>query len=72
MKVSKNLSVHPPPGTYCQIWSRSGLLTKHGIEAKAGTIDRDYTGDVTIVLYNNSGTPYHIVHSDRIAQLVIP
>jgi dUTP pyrophosphatase len=60
-KIPTDIAVTPPPGTYCQILSRSGLITKHNIEVKAGTIDRDYTGNVTVVLQNNSDKPF-IIH----------
>jgi dUTP pyrophosphatase len=71
VKIPTNLAIKLPPGTYCQIWSRSGLLTKYGIETKAGTIDRDYTGDITIVLYSNSTVSYLIKMHDKIAELVV-
>jgi dUTP pyrophosphatase len=70
-KVPTNIAVQPPQGTYCQIWSRSGLVTKHGIAVQAGIIDRDYTGDVTMVLYNHSSAPYMVQQGHKIAQLVI-
>jgi dUTP pyrophosphatase len=68
--VPTNIAVTPPIGTYCQIISRSGLLLNHQIEVKAGTIDRDYTRDVKVVLINTSNTPYTIEKGERIAQLV--
>jgi hypothetical protein len=37
---------------------------------KVGTIDRDYTGDVKVVLTNTSTMPYTIKKGDRIAQLI--
>jgi deoxyuridine 5'-triphosphate nucleotidohydrolase len=70
-KIPTNIAVRPPQGTYCQIWSRSGLVTKHGIAVQAGTIDRDYTGDVTVILYNHSSAPYMVQEGHKIAQLVI-
>jgi dUTP pyrophosphatase len=70
-KVPTDIAITPPPGTYCQILSCSGLFTTHGIETKAGTIDRDYTGNVQVILQNNSEQPYHITTGSRIAQMVI-
>jgi dUTP pyrophosphatase len=46
-------------------------LTKYNIETKAGTIDRDYTGNVVVVLQNNSDEPYHVHCGNRISQMVI-
>jgi dUTP pyrophosphatase len=70
-KVKTDISVTPPEGTYCQLMSRRGLLTKYNIETKAGTIDRDYTGNVVVVLQNNSNEPYHVHYGNRISQMVI-
>lgn len=64
-------AVTPPPSTYCQILPRSGLLTTHGIKIKAGTIDRDYTGNVQVILYNNSDQPYQVTTGSWIVQMVI-
>jgi deoxyuridine 5'-triphosphate nucleotidohydrolase len=69
--IRTDLSIRPPPGTYCQVLPRSGLLTKHGLETKAGTIDRDYTGNVLIVMKNTSPKLYTVNQGDRIAQLLI-
>jgi dUTP pyrophosphatase len=69
-KVQTDLAITPSPGTYCQILSRSGLRTKYNVEAKAGTIDA-YTGNVTIILKNNSMEPYQVKQGDKVAQMVI-
>jgi len=71
VKIPTDISICPPPGTYCQILSRSDLLTKHGLEVKAGTIDRDYNGNVTIVLQNTSQQSYNIKKGDRVAQIIV-
>jgi dUTP pyrophosphatase len=70
-KIPLDIAVQPPLHTYCQILSRSGLFTKHHIEAKIGTIDRDYTGNIIVLLQNNSAEPYTVTAGDRIAQMVI-
>jgi dUTP pyrophosphatase len=71
MKVPTDLTVRPPAHTYCQILFRSSLVLKHGVEVKAGTIDRDYMGNLIVLLRNMSDTPYIVQRGDRIAQLVI-
>ena len=45
-------------------------LTKKGIEVKAGTIDSGYTGNIGVLLYNNSQVPHTIQPQERIAQAV--
>ena len=58
-----------PKGTFCQLKSRSSLAIK-GIEVKAGTLDASYTGNVGILLYNNSINTYQIQPNERIAQAI--
>jgi dUTP pyrophosphatase len=71
VKVPTDLAIQLLPGTYCQILSRSGMVTKHKIEVKAGTIDADYTGKVTIILENNSAAQAQIHKGDQGAQIVV-
>jgi hypothetical protein len=51
--------------------SRSGLSLKHNIDVRAGTIDRDYTGNIKVILDNSGTAPYTIKIGDRIAQMVL-
>jgi deoxyuridine 5'-triphosphate nucleotidohydrolase len=71
IKVPTDIAIKPPPGTYCQILSRSGLVTKHNVKVKAVMIDTDYTGNITAILYNNSDVNYQIHKGDRVAQVLI-
>ena len=50
---------------------RSGLAVKHFIDVGAGVIDRDYTGEVGVLLFNFSDKAYKVSRKERIAQLVI-
>jgi len=69
--ISTDIVVCPPPGTYCHILSQSGPMAHHNIETKAGVVDRDYPGNVKVVLVNNSTAPYQVNKGDKIAQLLI-
>jgi dUTP pyrophosphatase len=69
--VPLDIAIVPPEGTYAQLKSRSGMSLKHSIDVQAGTIDRDYTGNIQVVLYNSGESPYAIKIGDRIAQLVL-
>lgn len=60
-----------PENTYGRIASRSGLAIKHGIEVGAGVIDRDYEGEIKVLLRNLSEKSFHIDKGQRIAQLII-
>jgi dUTP pyrophosphatase len=69
--VPLDIAIEPPVGTYAQLKSRSGMSLKHSIDVQAGTIDRDFTGNIQVVLYNSSDSAYEIKIGDRIAQMVL-
>lgn len=69
--VPTGLSITVPEGTYGRIGPRSGLAVKHGIDVLAGIVDRDYTGEVGVVLINLGTEPFVVAHGDRVAQLVL-
>ncbi len=62
-----------PEGYEAQIRPRSGLAWNHGITVlnSPGTIDRDYRGEVKVMLINLGGEKYIVQPNDRIAQMVI-
>jgi len=70
--VPTGIAVAIPEGYEGQVRPRSGLALKHGIGMlnAPGTIDADYRGEISIILFNFSDTPYPIRRGDRIAQLV--
>jgi len=70
-KIPLDIAVTPPAGTYCQLLLRSGLYTKDHLEVKTGTIDRDYTGNVIVVLHNHNNQPYMVNPGQQIAQMVV-
>lgn len=54
-----------------QIWPRSGLAEKHGIDTLAGLVDGGYQGEAKVILINHGDEPVSFLAGDRIAQLVI-
>jgi dUTP pyrophosphatase len=54
-----------------QIWPRSGLAEKHGIDVLAGLVDGGYQGEVKVILVNHGDEPVTFEAGDRIAQMVI-
>jgi dUTP pyrophosphatase len=68
--VPLDISITPPQGMYIQIMPRSGLAYKHGIDTKAGVIDRDYTGNIQVILHNAGNEPFTITKGDRVAQII--
>ncbi len=60
------------PSGYCgQIWPRSGLAVRQGIDVLAGLIDNDYRGEVGVVLINHGNDVFRVKKGDRIAQMVL-
>lgn len=56
---------------YIKVNGRSGLAAKHGVFPITGTIDKDYRGQIKIVLLNAGAMDFEIQSGDRIAQLVV-
>ncbi|HYA87138.1 MAG TPA: dUTP diphosphatase [Nitrospirota bacterium] len=70
--IPTGIALAIPEGYEGQVRPRSGLALKHGIGMlnSPGTIDADYRGEVGIILFNFSDTPFTVRRGDRIAQLV--
>ena len=68
--IDLGIKVKLPPGTYGRIAPRSGMSLK-GIDVAAGVIDRDYRGELRVLLHNSGTTDFNVESGDRIAQLVI-
>jgi dUTP pyrophosphatase len=68
--VPTGIAVRCPPDVCWQIWPRSGLAIKQGLDRKAGLVDSGYRGHLVIVLQNHSTEPVVIVQNMKIAQLV--
>ena len=65
-----DLAVTPPEGYYAQLMSKSGLMVLYKLEVKAGVIDPDFTGNIGVVLKNNSDQPIKRLMGKQIAQLL--
>ncbi|YP_068089.1 E4 ORFA [Tree shrew adenovirus 1] len=70
MLIFTDLQLVIPEGCYGRIAPRSGLALHHSLDIAAGVIDRDYRGNVGVVLVNNGVLPYFVKAGDRIAQLI--
>jgi dUTP pyrophosphatase len=70
--VPTGIAIAIPEGHEGQVRPRSGLAFKHGIGMlnAPGTIDADYRGEISVILFNFSDKPFIIRRGDRIAQLV--
>jgi dUTP pyrophosphatase len=71
--VSTGLHFKTPEGWEICVRPRSGLALKNGITVlnSPGTIDEAYTGEVKIILHNESNSDFKVSIGDRIAQIVM-
>ena len=65
-----DLAVTPPEGYYAQLMSKSDFMVLYKLEVKAGAIDPDFTGNIGVVLKNNSDQLIECVAGKQIAQLL--
>ena len=65
-----DLIIVPPEGYYTQLMSKSGLMVLYELEVKAGVINPDFTGNIGVVLKNNSDQPIERLAGEQIAQLL--
>lgn len=55
---------------YVRIAPRSGLSVKSGIDIFAGVIDRGYTGELVVCMFNSSKEEFKVNKGDKIAQFI--
>lgn len=55
---------------YIRVAPRSGIALKYGIDVLAGVVDKNYRGEIGVVLMNNNPQPYTVSKRDRIAQFI--
>ena len=68
--IFTDLAVSVPKGYYVQLMSKSGLTVSYELEVKAGVIDPNFTGNLGVVLKNNSNKYFKRTALDPIAQLL--
>jgi dUTP pyrophosphatase len=71
--ITTGIRIAVPDGMEAQVRPRSGLALRSGIGVlnAPGTVDSDYRGVVSVILFNFGKEPFRIRRGDRIAQLVI-
>ncbi len=60
-----------PEGTYGRIAPKSGLTRKHFIDVGAGVVDRDYRGNVGVILFNLGTEDFQVQRGQPIAQIIM-
>ncbi|KAG9304994.1 hypothetical protein G9A89_007397 [Geosiphon pyriformis] len=68
-KINLKIALEISPKAMVQIASRLSLASK-GINVKGGVIDVEYTGDIIIMLQNETDKPFKIEHAKKIAQAI--
>jgi dUTP pyrophosphatase len=71
MPIPTGLAMKCPTNTYARIAPRSGLTIKKNLTTMVGVIDRDYQGNVTVLLRNFGSTQQTIKPGDKIAQIIL-
>jgi dUTP pyrophosphatase len=71
--IPTGIRIAVPDGMEAQVRPRSGLAFRNGIGVLngPGTVDSDYRGVVSVILFNFGKEPFLIRRGDRIAQMVI-
>ena len=70
--VGTGIALELPEGTYGRVAPRSGLAVKNGLQVGAGVVDRDYRGELKVVIFNHDiSNSYTIKPGYRVAQLVL-
>ncbi len=69
--VRTGVAVRLPPGTYGRIAIRSGLAKNQHLNVSAGVIDRDYSGEIAVIVHRTKPGSYDITAGERFAQLIV-
>lgn len=68
--IKTGLSVQVPQGHYGRIAPRSSLALKENLWINAGVIDRDFTGEVGVIIMNMNQTNFLLKKDTRFCQLI--
>ena len=68
--IQLDLQVELPSGCYGKIESKSGNALLHGLHIGAGIIDEDFSGNISVLVYNLGESNHLIFKGDPIAQLL--
>ena len=60
-----------PPGYYGRIASKSHLAIQNQMHVGEGVVDPDYTGEIKVLLINNSKHYYQVKEGEPIAQSIL-
>lgn len=69
--IKTGIAIKLPPGYEAQVRPRSGVTSKTKLRVHLGTIDNSYTGEIGIIVDNQSKLTVRIEKGYKLAQLVI-
>ena len=69
--IPTGIAVAIPPGHYGRIASRSSVAHKLRCDVSAGVIDRDYRGEVLVLVRNHSPSSVKFALGSKIAQIIL-
>ena len=68
--IRTGVHIELPPKTKCEVKSKSGLWTNHGI-ITTGLVDEGFTGEIRVGLANLSDEDYTFRAGDKVTQLCV-
>lgn len=73
VKIGCGFALELPPGFEAQMRPRSGLALKNGVTLlnSPGTVDPDYRGEVSVILFNGGSRTFVVEPGMRVAQMVV-
>lgn len=69
--IPLDIQLQLPVGFFGQIAPKSGLALNNFIDVGAGIIDTDFTGNISVLLFNFSDIDFYISRGKPIAQLLV-
>lgn len=70
-KLSTGIAMELPENCVGQIWARSKLANRYGLQIMGGVVDADYRGEIMISILNNGNQNVDLRDGDRVAQMII-
>ena len=69
--INTGIKLELPEGCYGRLSDRSSMAYKNKLHVHGGVIDKDFTGEIKVLLHNISNEDYKINKGDKIAQLIL-
>ena len=69
--VNTGMKMQAPRGTYIRIATMPGMSKKRGVSVGAGVVDRGYTGEIMVALFNHGEKDYKVKKGWKIAKAYV-